>query len=99
MVLLYSCNPIFKLVFGLDIGESRYRCLIHIPTCNNNTKTHFCPCDILLYDFKPSCNMLSLLVLFVWISVVTADLTGQDPPPGTCICMTYTDVNLRDGRK
>lgn len=37
-----------------------------------------------------------LAVFFVLWSFVGADITGTDPPAGTCLCFTENSVNIRD---
>ena len=43
--------------------------------------------------------MLLVVVLLVSLVLSGADITGQDPPAGTCICLAETGVNVRASRK
>jgi len=40
--------------------------------------------------------MLALLALFVLVAQSTADISGTDPPAGSCICADGTGINVRD---
>lgn len=43
--------------------------------------------------------MVSVAVLALLLfSAVSADISGTNPPAGTCLCFTTTGVNVRDGR-
>ena len=67
--------------------------------CGRYLQTHYglrVSCDQPYMTMAPVAIELALLLLCVALHLIAADISSENPPIGSCLCLTASSVNVRD---